>query len=84
LCAVSLDVPGNWPAGDLREVSLLVVSNNFRPAPEDIQQMPQLKVVVADGTNNNATIRHLAGLSRKFGFALHNTRNSGAFTLELQ
>jgi hypothetical protein len=69
----------HWPQADLQGISTLVISNNFKLGDKDLERFPSLKLVVADGSNNNFIIKQLAELCSKFGIEFYSTREKGAF-----
>jgi competence protein ComEC len=79
-----LDKPGHWPDIDCNKITTIVLANNFRFLESDIRLFPSLKTLVADASNNSYSLEKLGQLSRKFGFAIYNTRAEGAFLQQLE
>jgi hypothetical protein len=78
-----LDKPGFWPDIDLKKVTTLVLSNNFKLGPADLEKLTGLKKVVADASNNPWAVSAAEKLSCNFGIAFYNTRSKGAYLLTL-
>jgi competence protein ComEC len=68
-----------WPEIDKKSVSTLVISNNFRLSSKDLEEFSSLKLLVADGSNNNYILRHLEELCSKFGIEFYSTKHKGAY-----
>lgn len=73
-----------WPKIELKEVTTLVLSSNFKLSEKEIRSFSNLKRIVSDGSNNKYTSAHTEKLSRKFGLDFHNTNQLGAFIMPLQ
>jgi len=72
-----------WPVTDYNNISVLVIANNFKLRAEDLEAFSNLKILVADGSNNNFSLKQLAKLCSKFGFEFYSTREKGAYILNL-
>lgn len=72
-----------WPADGYKQATLLVISGNFKIYEKDLAEFPNLKTIVADGTNNRYIVKHLAELCSKFGIRFHSTHYNGAYLQEL-
>ncbi len=83
LLVLLLNRPGFWPAGNIKEVSTVVVSNNFKLNDKDLAGFKKLRTLVADGSNNSHTIKKTEELCRKFGLGFYATKNQGAYELSL-
>jgi competence protein ComEC len=72
-------LPAVPPAG----ISVAVVANNFNFGARELRFFPEVRTIVADGTNNKRTLQQLAELCGKFGIEFYSTRHKGAFILKL-
>lgn len=76
--------PGFWPRVDIKKVTVLVLSTNFKLAEEDLAGFKNLRLLVADASNNNSIAARAEELSRNFGISFYNTKRNGAYLLSLQ
>lgn len=79
-----LNKVGFWPDMRYDCVTVLVISNNFKLVKKDLQVFKNLKVLVADGSNNNHVTAKTEELSRNFGISFYNTKQRGAYLQTLQ
>jgi competence protein ComEC len=73
-----------WPVSGIKGVTLLVIANNYELSEHELRQMPGLKTIVADGSNNTFIVNKTGELCRKFGLFFYNTKNLGAYQKDLQ
>ncbi len=83
LAVLILNRESFWPKVEYKNISTLVISNNFKLTAYDLENFGNLKLLVADGSNNTHVIRHLAKLCGKFGIEFYNTKEKGAYILNL-
>ncbi|MDX2174512.1 MAG: ComEC/Rec2 family competence protein [Bacteroidota bacterium] len=72
-----------FPVVNFKLVNTLVIANNFKLKEEYLQNFTNLKQVVVDGSNSNYVVSHVEKLCRKFGYAFYNTKQNGAYIIEL-
>jgi competence protein ComEC len=78
-----LHQPRHWPAADLKEITTLIIGNNFVLTEAELSGFQKLRCIVADGSNNTRTIQKTSELCRKFGIGFYDTKSSGAYLLSL-
>lgn len=78
-----LDTLNFWPQVNESSITIMILTNNFKITEADLKRFGSLKWLVADGSNNNYTIKKAEELSRNFGLNFYNTRRKGAYLLTL-
>lgn len=72
-----------FPVVNFKLVNTLVIANNFKLKEDYLQNFTNLKQVVVDGSNSNYVVSNVEKLCRKFGCAFYNTKQNGAYIIEL-
>ncbi len=72
-----------FPVVNYKIVTTLIIANNFKLKEEYLQNFTNLKQVVVDGSNSNYTLKNIEKLCGNFGCAFYNTKQNGAYILEL-
>ncbi len=78
-----LDKQNHWPNISLAKINVLVLANNFKLSANNIEGFKVLKTIIADGSNNNNSLKKTEELCRKFEIELIKTKQQGAYILNL-
>ena len=65
------------------KITVLVLGHNFAADETFLNGFSKLRLLVADGSNNARTVKALRELCLKFGVGFYDTRDRGAYQLEL-
>jgi hypothetical protein len=79
-----LDQPGKWPVAIYRNISTLVIGNNFKLTEADLQKFTHLQLIVSAASNNSYTNKKTQELSRKFDLDFYDIRQKGACLFALE
>lgn len=72
-----------FPVVDFKTVNTLLIANNFKLKEDYLRNFANLKQVVVDGSNSNYVVNNVEKLCRKFNIAFYNTKQRGAYIVEL-
>jgi competence protein ComEC len=72
-----------WPDLPLQTIDVLVLANNFKLTPANLEDLTHVKTIVLDGSNNNYSSKKTEELCRKFEIELIKTKQKGAYILNL-
>jgi len=78
-CFLFVTERGKRPAISEALVTTIILCNNVRITPEDLRLFPNLRLIVADGSNNRHTVKVTEQICRKFGFGFYSTSARGAY-----
>ncbi|MEO6304467.1 MAG: ComEC/Rec2 family competence protein [Bacteroidia bacterium] len=78
-----LNKKDHWPDISLKEISFLILANNFKLTSADLEAFSGLKTIIVDGSNNNYSAKKTEELCRKFDIELIKTKQQGAYILNL-
>lgn len=78
-----LNKKGYLPDFQIKDVTHLLIANNYNLTEKDLLGLKSLDKIIIDGSNNNFTLKKIEKLSCKFAFKIYNTKIKGAFLLDL-
>lgn len=79
---VLLNKKNTRPDTTFDDVNTIIIGNNYRLGTNDLAAFPDLKLVIADGSNSRYSLRRTEELCRKFAIAFYSTAKSGAYIKE--
>ena len=78
-----LNKPSHFPVVNFKIVTTLLIANNFKLKDDYLQNFTNLNQVVVDGSNTSYSINKIEKLCRKFGYTFYNTKQNGAYIINL-
>jgi competence protein ComEC len=68
---------------DRKNITVLVLSNNYKLKRDDLISMKKLKRIICDGSNSKTHLWSIKTLCEQFNIAFYSTQANGAFTQAL-